>query len=111
MPRQIDFTGWGGENFCNFIEPISMKVDPGKIVLITGPNGIGKTTLFEILSYVLYGVTSKGLKGEDVVNERTLENCSTWGEFIISGDKYRAERYCKHKKFKSNVILYKNDQE
>ena len=111
MTRQIDFVGWGGENFCNFTDPVSMKVDPGKIVLITGPNGIGKTTLFEILSYVLYGVTSKGLKGEDVVNERTLENCSTWGEFLISGDQYRAERYCKHKKFKNNVVLYKNGQE
>jgi DNA repair exonuclease SbcCD ATPase subunit len=111
MTRQIDFAGWGGENFCNFIEPVSMKVDPGKIVLITGPNGIGKTTLFEILSYVLYGVTSKGLKGEDVVNERTLENCFTWGEFAIGEDKYRTERYCKHKKFKNNVVLYKNDFE
>ena len=111
MPRQIDFTGWGGENFCNFIEPISIKVDAGKVLLITGPNGVGKTTLFEILSYVLYGVTSKGLKGEDVVNERTLEDCSTWGEFAIGEDKYRAERYCKHKKFKNNVILFKNGEE
>ena len=111
MARQIDFLGWGGENFCNFIEPVSMKVEPGKIVLITGPNGIGKTTLFEILSYVFYGVTSKGLKAEDVVNERTLENCSTWGEFVVGEDKYRAERYCKHKKFKNNVILYKNGEE
>jgi len=111
MPRQIDFLGWGGENFCNFIEPISIKVDAGKVVLITGPNGVGKTTLFEILSYVLYGVTSKGLKGEDVVNERTLEDCSTWAEFAIGEDKYRGERYCKHKKFKNNVILFKNGEE
>jgi len=111
MTREINFEQWGGENFCNFIEPISMKVEQGKVVLITGPNGSGKTTLFELLSYVLYGVTSKGLKGSDVVNERIQENCSTWAEFTIGEDKYRGERYCKHKKFKDNVLLYKNGQE
>jgi len=111
MTREINFTEWGGENFCNFIDPISMKVDPGKVTLITGPNGIGKTTLFEMLSYALYGVTSKGLKGEDVVNERTMQNCFAWADFDIAGEKYRAERYCKHKKNKNNVVLYRGGTE
>jgi DNA repair exonuclease SbcCD ATPase subunit len=111
MSRKIDFLSWGGQNFCNFIEPVEMKVDTGKVTLITGPNGAGETTLFEILSYALYGITSKGLKGEDVLNERTLQNCSAWANFEISGEKYRVERYVKHKKFKNNVILYKSEQE
>jgi DNA repair exonuclease SbcCD ATPase subunit len=109
--REFQILEWGFENFCNFIEPLNMLVNNNKLTLITGPNGSGKTTLFDGLTFALYGVTSKNLKPDDVVNERTLENCYAWVNFGIGEDQYKIERYNKHKKFKNNVVLYKNNEQ
>jgi len=106
--RNIEIDSWGFENFSLFTEPMEIKVVNGKITLITGPNGIGKTTIFDGLSYAMHGVTSKGLKGEDVVNDRVLSDCYAWTKFKVNEDEYKVDRYCKHKKNGSNVILYKN---
>ena len=106
--RNIEIDSWGAENFSLFAEPMEIKVVNGRIVLVTGENGSGKTSLFDILAYALHGVTSKGLKGEDVVNDRTLCDCYAWVKFKVNEDEYKVDRYCKHKKNGSNVILYKN---
>jgi len=109
--KTVNVQSWGCENFALFIEPMVIEVVNGKLTLITGPNGSGKTSLFDILSYAFHGVTSKGLKGDDVVNDRVQENCYAWTKFKINEDQYKIDRYCAHKKYRDNVILYKNNME
>ena len=107
----IDIQSWGGENIFLFTEPISFEVVNGKLTLITGPNGSGKTSVFDLLSYAFHGVTSKGLKGDDVVNDRVMSDCYGWVKFKVNEDQYKIDRYCAHKKYRDSVILYKNNME
>jgi DNA repair exonuclease SbcCD ATPase subunit len=73
----------------------------------------GKTSIFDIIPFTLFGVTSKGLKSDDVVNNTIGKNCHTYVEFTSSNsnitDHYRVDRYVKHSKFGDTVLLFKND--
>jgi predicted ATP-binding protein involved in virulence len=57
--RNVVFKKAGAENFCCFKDPIELVFENNKVVVITGPNGVGKTTIFDIIPYTSYGVTSK----------------------------------------------------
>lgn len=108
--RSINFIQFGAENFCNYISPIILDIRSGALTLITGPNGSGKSTIFDILPYTLYNRTSNDLVGSDCVNDKIGSNCHTWVTWFEGNDKYRADRYCEHKKFGNTVILTKNGE-
>ncbi len=99
------------ENFCNHIDPLELEFGMGKLLMVTGPNGSGKTSMFQALPYTLYGVCEKG-RGEDVLNDKVKKNCHVWTEFAtIEGDEvnqYRVDRYVKYTKKGNTVILEKN---
>ena len=80
------------------------------IVSIVGPNGSGKSSFIDILPYTLFGSTTKGNHGDDVVNNKVNKNCHTWTEFKIDDVNYRIDRYHKHTKFGNTVHLYKEKQ-
>jgi len=111
--KEITFKKCGGENYALYIEPVDYSFENDKIRLITGPNGSGKTSIFDIIPFTLFGVTSKGLKGDDVVNNTVGKNCHTYVEFSITEndatDNYRADRYVKNSKLGDTVLLFKND--
>jgi DNA repair exonuclease SbcCD ATPase subunit len=106
--RNVVFKKAGAENFCCFKDPIELAFENNKVVIITGPNGVGKTTLFDIIPYTSYGITSKGLKGDDVVNDEVEKNCHTWYELADDENNIRVDRYVKHSKFGNTVHLHKN---
>lgn len=105
--KQIEFEQLGMKNFCNHIDPVEIKFDKNKLVLITGPNGSGKTSLLQALPYTLYGICEKG-RGEDVLNDKVEKNCHTWTVFSVDDDLYRVDRYVKYAKIGSTVTLMKN---
>ena len=111
--REIEFTKAGMENFCLYKNLMEYYFPNDKVRLITGPNGVGKTTIFDCIPFTAFGITTKGLKGDDVVNNEVGKNCRTYFEFksIIGDitDNYRVERYVKDSKFGDTVLLYKND--
>lgn len=111
--KEINFTKCGGENYALYIDPVEYEFINDRIRLITGPNGAGKTSIFDIIPLTLFGVTSKGLKSDDVVNNTVGKNCHTYVEFISTNstttDHYRADRYIKHSKLGDTVLLFKND--
>lgn len=106
--RTINFQEVGMENFGPYIEPMILNFKNDSLVLMTGPNGIGKTMSLDAIPFTLYGVTSKRARGDDVVNNVTGKNCKTWVKFTINDDKYLVTRYHKYTKFGNTVVLNKN---
>jgi DNA repair exonuclease SbcCD ATPase subunit len=107
--KNINFRKLGFENFCCYEELFELEIQNNKLILISGQNGSGKTSIFDSIIYTLYGVTSKGLKGKDVINNRIGKNCHTYVEFSINDDNYRVDRYSGHSKMGDTVILNRND--
>ncbi|UXQ88965.1 exonuclease I [Bacillus phage Thurquoise] len=75
-------------------------------------NGAGKSTLIpDAISYVIYDITTKGDKADEVINNKVGKNT----EVILIGrkgeDTYRIERYRKHSKHKNKVKLFRNETE
>lgn len=68
-------------------------------------NGSGKSSLADALSWCLYGMTARDVKGDAVVNNQVKKDCVVRTE-IQSGDTtYRVSRYRKHKEFKNSLRL------
>jgi DNA repair exonuclease SbcCD ATPase subunit len=107
--RNIKFIETGMINFGPYVDQMVLKFQDDQLTLIVGPNGVGKTMALDSIPFTLFGVTSKGLKADDVVNNVTNKNCYTWVEFYVDSDKYIVKRYQKYHKFGgTNVILNKN---
>jgi exonuclease SbcC len=96
------------ENFGPYIEPMILNFKNDSLVLMTGPNGIGKTMALDAIPFTLYGVTSKKARGDDVVNNVTGKNCKTWVTFKINEDQYIITRYHKYTRLGNTVVLNKN---
>lgn len=107
--REINFHEVGFENFCSYTDLTIFEFKNGTITLIIGPNGSGKSTVFNAINFALYGITSTGLRGEEVVNNRVGKNCMVYSSFSIQDDNYVVKRYVKHHKEGDSVYLYKND--
>jgi len=107
--REVNFKKIGFENFCCYTDLFELEIQNNRLILIHGPNGVGKTTIFDSIPYSLYGITSKGLKGQSVINDRVGKNCHTYVEFSIDNDNYRVDRYSGHSKMGDTAILNRND--
>lgn len=112
--KNINFIKTGMENFCCYIEPMEYEFKNNKIILITGPNGVGKSSILDSIQFSLFGETGKGAKSSDVVNNVIGKNCHTFVEFTFETfdniiDNYRVDRYVKHSKLGDTVLLFKND--
>jgi len=107
--RQITLHEVGMENYGPYIDPMILTFKNDNTTLLTGPNGVGKTMALDAIPFTLFGTTSKGLKGDDVVNNVIEKSCYTWVKFSVNDDNYIVKRYQKYSKFGgNNVILNKN---
>jgi len=107
--KHIEFMKIACENYCRYQELVDLEFKPGTIRMIVGKNGVGKSTLFSIIPFTLYGMTQTGLRGEDAINRKTKKNCHTHVTFKINDDIYTCDRYLKYTKMgASKVILTKN---
>lgn len=59
---------------------------------ITGPNGGGKSTLLDVLSYNWYGVPFSKIKIADLINRTNKKGLYTKSVFIIDGTEYKIIR-------------------
>ncbi len=106
--QEINFEKVGMKNFGPYIDPLEFEIGENNLILITGPNGVGKTMALDAISYTLYGITSKGARGDDVVNNVVEKNCHTWLHFKVGNDAYKLDRYHKYARLGNTVILSRN---
>ena len=111
--KDINFIKTGMENFCCYTDLMEYEFKNNKVILITGPNGVGKSSTFSAVQFTLYGTTSSGLKSEEAINNVIGKNCHTYLKFTSTlneiTDNYRVDRYVKHSKLGDTVLLFKND--
>lgn len=73
-------------------------------------NGAGKSSVFELLVWILFDKTVRGLSGDEVVNRNIGKNCVGFLDFVDDSDNstYRIARYRKHSEHKNNAYIFKN---
>lgn len=106
--KNIIFQEVGMKNYGPYIDPMILNFETDKLTLITGPNGIGKTMAIDAIPFTLYGTTSKGARGDDVVNNVIGKDCKTWVKFKINDDQFIVTRYHKYTKYNNTVIINQN---
>lgn len=109
--ENVKFNYIKGKNFKCYTEDFGLDFVDGKLIIISGRNGKGKSTNFHALCVCLYGQTPDGLTITDCLNNRSMKNMELECSFDINDDKYVVRRYYKHKKFKDNLYLYKNNED
>ena len=103
--RNIEFQEVGMENYGPYIDPLILEFTNDTLTLVTGPNGVGKTMALDAILFTLYGITSRGMRGDDVVNNTIGRNCKTWVKFMSDQTQYIVTRYHKYTKLGNTVIL------
>lgn len=85
---------------------------PDGVIGIIGPNGVGKSTLIEAISWALYGNDAQRTSKEEVrwTGASPGEECSVILEFEMDGDQYRVHREMRGKDLKMKVTLDINNQ-
>lgn len=110
----MEWTSIKIKNFLSIVDA-ELKLDNRGLVLIEGrnlasnkfkSNGAGKTSIIESIVYALFDTTSKGMKANEVVNNKVGKNTSVILEGHQDGHVYRIERYRKHSKNKNKVRLF-----
>lgn len=112
--KYVKFKRFGGKNFEIHTEPIELDVENG-VTLVTGPNGVGKTSLFEIIPFTFFGKTTKGSTSNDVVNNYIGKDCVTFVDYDIyeedgTVNQFRCTRYASYKSVGNSVVLSKNKE-
>jgi DNA repair exonuclease SbcCD ATPase subunit len=103
--RDVVFQKVYMENYGPYIDPIEIEFKNNNLLMITGPNGVGKTMLLDAIPYALFGTTSKGMSGDDVVNNKIGKNCKVSLNFKVNDEQYNITRYQKYKSYGNTVIL------
>ncbi|WP_456868387.1 AAA family ATPase [Galbibacter sp. BG1] len=119
MELVVKFTKMKLENFLTLTDA-EVKFDDRGLVLIQGinsddtssdSNGAGKSSLADGLCWTLYGVTARGVSGDDVINFTAGKGTMGQVDIDDNGEIYRVTRYRKHSKGKNslNVQHLKSD--
>jgi len=106
--KEIEFLEFEYENYCQFEEKSIYKFENG-ITIIAGPNGAGKTNMMDVPGFTLFGITSKGNRGPDVVNSRAGKNCMTGLKLNVNKEFMNVIRYYQHSKFGNGVHILDKD--
>jgi DNA repair exonuclease SbcCD ATPase subunit len=68
-------------------------------------NGAGKSSIVDAISWVLFGVTARGLKGDKVVNNTKKKDCVVSLSVSNGASEYHISRYRKHATHKNALRI------
>lgn len=109
----LRFISLSAENFMSY-KSMNLPLDNVGLFFVygdnvdtesTASNGAGKSAIFDALMWVLYGRTSNGVGGDDVVNNQSKKDCMVTLEFEVDDKEYVVTRFRKHKTGKNNMWL------
>lgn len=86
-----------GRNFQSFSE-LSLDFKELNLALVSGPTGSGKSSLLDLLAWVLFGTTSKDLNSDDVISWYSDETttgtvtCTTKNSEVITVYRSRSRK-------------------
>lgn len=101
----IKYKKLGAKNFLSIGQDgYEIELDTHKMTLIQGRNGTGKSTLGEILCFVLFNRAFRDINKNQLINSINGKGCIAWCEFEIGPDAYRVVRGIKPAVFE----IYKN---
>lgn len=112
QPVKLEFNAWGP--YPQKVEIDFSKFTKGSVFLITGATGSGKTTIFDAISYSLYGEVSGRIRDKNSVrSDLAKSEQETFVEltFEHNGEEYkvrRTPRYQRAKK-KGTGMVYNNE--
>lgn len=94
----------------NFMSLESVKVDISGtgLTLIRGVNGAGKSSIWDALSWCIFGSTVRGLTNNDIINRAAGENCGVITELNVNGHDFVISRYRKDEEFGDRLIFTKD---
>jgi DNA repair exonuclease SbcCD ATPase subunit len=69
-------------------------------------NGAGKSSIVDALSWVLYGTTARGVKGDAVVNRKAGKGTRVEVVFDAGESRYIVVRHRKHKEHKNQLHVF-----
>jgi len=93
------------QNFLRIKESVGIELADQGLVLITGENGAGKSTIFEAIVWCLWGKTVRGYKHDKVINRTVGKDCWVRLKIEHEGNTYSVERYRKHHQHKNDVYF------
>lgn len=114
-PEKLVLSGWGP--YKDRIEVDFTRLEDRGLFLITGPTGAGKTTLFDAITYALYGNMSGEIREKNSVrSDFAGADTPTFVELRMQhgGKEYRIERnpeYMRPKKKKGGKSSYTKEKE
>ncbi len=90
---------------------LSLIVGENKENASASSNGTGKTALLDLVTWVLFDKTIRGISKDDVINNKVGKDCEGIISFEVNGHQYKVFRYRGHTKFGNNVSLYEGDSD
>lgn len=106
------------DNFLSFGSDVSLKLRKRGLVLIEGENrddassasnGAGKTSVVDALVWCLFGITTRGYDGDDVINNKTKRDCAVTVSLTESKRAVVIGRYRKHAVHKNGLTVHVDD--
>lgn len=80
------------------------------LLLISGENGSGKSSINEALCWSLFGCTHRGIKTDQVVR-RNSSNTRVTTEIEVNNQNVKIVRHRQHSEYNNKVLLYINNQD
>lgn len=81
------------QNFLSFGDsPVTFSLDRSSTTLITGSNGVGKSSISEAITFALFGKSFRGINKPELVNTTNQKGCLVKLTFDKNGKVYQISR-------------------
>ena len=81
------------QNFLSFGDsPVTFSLDRSSTTLITGSNGVGKSSISEAITFALFGKSFRGINKPELVNTTNQKGCLVKLTFDKNGKVYQIVR-------------------